>query len=218
MVFSFQFTPTQNFLSPIDVVNFCMASIGREPVDSLVENQDVDVGLVLNELNAANMEVQANGADGWSFNSNEDITLPLNVDGTISLPYGTIAVRAAYWARGAINPTLVTERPQGQLYDQINATNIFTAVQQVDYVVLQDFTTIPQVFRNYIGKMAAFRFQAKKQSSQIVTQVTQEELARAQAAAFQHDDYARPQNSINANKAVNFRLYGWGTRRNRMNQ
>lgn len=217
-IFSFQFTPTQNFLSPLDVVNFCMASIGREPVDSLDANQDVDVALALNELNKANLSVQLNSADGWSWNSDEDVTLPLSPDGTIALPDGTLAVRAAYWARGATNPTLVAQRPVGLLYDQINHTNVFTAPQQVDIVTMQDFTTIPNEGRAYIGTLAAFNFQAKKQSSQIVTQVTQKDLNDAEADCQQADDFARPQNSINANNGVNFRLYGWGVRRNRMNQ
>lgn len=218
MVFSFQFLPQAQLLSPLDVVNFCLASIGREPVDSLEGNQDVDVGMILNELNSANLQVQTNGADGWYFNSSEDVTLPLNGDGTISLPDGTVAIRTAYWARGAINPLQVCERPAGLLYDMLNNTNIFTASVHVDLVVIQDFTTIPNVFREYIGRLAAFRFQAKRVSSQLVSQVTEKELEDAQADAFQADDNARPQNSINANKGVNFRLYGWGVRRNRGGQ
>lgn len=218
MVFSFQFTNVPNFLSPLDVVNFCMASINREPVDSLVNNQDVDVGMVLNELNAANMEVQSNGADGWWFNSFEDVTLTPNASGNIQLPQGTLNVRAAYWSRNITNPVQVCEQPVGLLYDMWNNTNIFTAPVAVDFVVLQDFTTIPQVARNYIGRLAAYRFQAKKQSAQLVTQVTSQEVALARSACMQTDDNSRPQNSINSNKAVNFRLYGYGTRRQRQGQ
>lgn len=218
MVFSFQFTPTQNFLTPIDVVNFCMASITREPVDSLDENQDVDVGMVLNELNAANMEVQSNGGDGWWFNSYEDMTLSPNQDNNIQLPAGTLNVRTAYWSRDVMTPTQVCEQPVGLLYDMWNNTNVFTGSVQVDYVLLQDFTTIPQVARNYIGRLAAFRFQAKKQGAQIVTQVTQQDLKDAMVACLRTDDYSRPQNSVNANKGTNFRLYGYGTRRQRQGQ
>lgn len=218
MVFSFQFLPNQRLLTPLDVVNFCLASISREPVDSLTENQDVDVGMILNELNSANLEVQLNGADGWSFNASMGVTLQLEVDGTVRLPENTLAVRQAYWGRGAINSSTVAERPAGMLYDLDNNTNIFTSAPMVDIVVLQDFTTIPQVFRNYIGKLAAFRFQGKKQGSQVVIQITKNELDAAEADARRHEDNSRPVNAINGNKGTWFRLYGWGTRRNRMGQ
>lgn len=218
MVFSFQFLPQQQLLTPLDVVNFSLASIGRDPVDSLVGNQDVDVGMILNELNAANLEGQLSNGDGWSFNSDESVSLSIASGGTVPLPLNTLAVRRAYASQGPINTPNVCERPTGLLYDQDNHTNIFTVAPVVDIIVLQDFTTIPQAFRNYIGRLAAFRFQGKKQGSQIVIQITKKEVDDALVFAQSHDDFSRPQNSINANSSVFYKLYGTGVRRNRGGQ
>lgn len=204
------FTIPARLTTELDAVNMVLAAKNIAPVQTLEDNTDSSVEMAMLALNAADLEVQSKG---WSFNSDWIMTLsPDAVTGEIALPDQTLSVNASYWASNGQWVSAV-ERAS-KLYDVLNQTFVWAQDVQVDLVQRLNFEDMPQVARNYIALLAAFRFQGKGQRSGLVTQITQTEVTQALAALEQHEDRAAPKNAITGNQSVLGRLWG-GMRRNR---
>lgn len=194
----------------LDAVNMVLAAKNIAPVNTLEDNTDSTVEMAMLALNSADLEVQSKG---WSFNQDWVMALsPDAITGEIALPDQTLRVNASYWATNGQWVSAV-ERAS-KLYDVLNQTFIWTQDVQVDLVQRLSFEDLPQVARNYIALLAAFRFQGKGQRSGLVTQITQNEVLQSLALLEQHEDAASPKNSITGNQSVLQRLWG-GMRRNR---
>lgn len=197
-------------VSFLDAINRLITSVGSDPVTTTDPSVDSDIAIAINFLTQKNIEIQSYG---WAWNSDEKRLLPLNVDGTISVPGNTLNINAAYWADTG-KPMLVSQNG-GLLYDLVNETTVFSAPVQVDIIYRFDWDSLPQPFKNLITAEACFGFQATKQGAGIVAQVGQRDIQRAWATCEHAEAQVRPANQIGGNLSVMRGLYGSGVRRNR---
>lgn len=201
------FTSPPRLFSELDAVNMCLGTKGLEPVDT-INPVDVEQASILNALNAVDLEVQT---AGWAWNTNYNLTLPLNSQGHAPLPDQTLVVSAAYWGGRLI---AAVQRGQ-ELYDSLNNTLVWPSAPIVDLTFRAAFTDIPQAARNYISLLAGHRWQAKSLGSPVTLRITTEEVQFAQALLEQHEDTINPQNAMGGNMGHLQNIRGSGVRRNR---
>lgn len=203
------FTTPAQLLTELDAVNLVLEAKGLSSAN-IINAADQDIASALLALNQADLEVQSKG---WSFNSDDSLTLAINEDGEIVLPDQTLSVANAYWPSTSSGRWARVVARQGKLYDRTNQTFVFTASVPVDITVRQAYEDIPQAARNYIAILAAHRSQPKGQGSSLVTRITDEQVLSALAAMEQHEDRANPQNQITGSISVVGSLFASGVRR-----
>lgn len=77
------------FITELDIVNSCLKSMGRSPINSLTGGSPI-IASALNSLSTAMMEEQS---IGWWFNT-ERLELSANTDGNVYYPTDTLALVA----------------------------------------------------------------------------------------------------------------------------
>lgn len=203
-----------SFDTLLQAVNLAITSLGESQLDSLEGDLSVDADDALFHLSQANLEVQS---QGWHWNRAYGVVLPLATNGTVPLPEGTLRVTPAY-APGVASPVSainITQRGD-QLYNLDTNSFQFTCAPVVDMVQSLLWGQMPRVARNYIATLAARRFQATKQQSQIVLQIQNDDVQRALTLLQQHEDEVAGTNSVDGNVNTLTALYGiGGMRRNR---
>lgn len=208
------FTMPGALTSQLDAVNALISTIGQLPVTTIDPPPTSDVDLALARLNEVDLEVQSRG---WFWNSEENYPITLDGSGLANLPDETLDVRRAY---GSINGTLSSEIVQRgtKLYDKTNHTYVFAHPGKVyvDLVVRLGWDLLPQTARSYITLLAAQRFHARRQQSQVVLQVNAGDIRTAMVTLEQREDSDRQNNAIKGNVGAVSAIWGiGGMRRNR---
>lgn len=162
-------------LSELDAVNTILDAVGESPIVSLEDDGTfVDAELARRMLRAAMRRIQSNEGNGWSFNTDIDVPLPPNVDGTVVLPANTLHFLQA--------DTNITRR--GDLvYDRTLRSHIFTAAITATLVSLLQFEDCPEAIRTYATIEAALRFQAQYQGDQTLYKFSQQDWVMAKSNA-----------------------------------
>ena len=94
-------------------INIMLAAIGEAPINSLVGTLPVDVKIAQTTLTEVNKEVQS---EGWSFNTEIDVTLTRDASKQIALPQDVLRVDANIHQHPTIDPI-----QRGlKLYDRLN--------------------------------------------------------------------------------------------------
>jgi hypothetical protein len=137
-------------ITELDAVNYMLATLGEQPVNSLDVVGNAEVQMAQKFLHQVNRQVQAKG---MSFNTDYDYPLSLDGDGKIPLPTNTLYVKAS-----DPDTNKITQRGLF-LYDIENHTFIFTEAVDVTIACFLAFEDLPQSVRDYITISAARRFQ-----------------------------------------------------------
>lgn len=135
----------------LEAVNAMLDSIGEAPIDSLVDIEAPDAGTALRNLRVVGKTVQL---AGWSWNTDDDVTIAPNEDGQLVLPANTMKVIPSEHRYGS----RITHRGN-RLYDAAKQTDIFTTPIKVTLVVALPFEEMPEAARQYVMLLAAERFQ-----------------------------------------------------------
>ena len=85
----------------LESINIMLAAIGEAPVNSLTGTLPVDVKIAQTTLTEVNKEVQS---EGWSFNTEIDVTLTRDGSNQISLPANILRVDANIHQHPTIDP------------------------------------------------------------------------------------------------------------------
>lgn len=136
--------------SELEAVNEVLSSIGSNPVDTLEDNQDVDVLNAKRLLSVISREVQSKG---WYFNTEDDITLKPNAE-TYLVPCPETYLQ--FYSEGY---QLV--RRKGYFYDITSQTDKFPSGLSLSLVRRVDFEELPEVFRRYVTCRSARIFQMR---------------------------------------------------------
>tara|TARA_B100000003_G_scaffold203425_1_gene213919 strand:+ start:3477 stop:4085 length:609 start_codon:yes stop_codon:yes gene_type:complete len=164
----------------LDAVNDILNSIGQVAVDTLSKTNP-DVSLALSTLRRVSREVQS---EGWSFNFEYDVELPVNnttkqvavgdtylfVDGTKDHPEFDLIVR------------------NGKLYDLVGQTDKFeTDKVKVNRVLLQDLNQLPHYVIDYITARAAAMASTRMVGDPTQYQFLREREEAARARLIEND-------------------------------
>jgi hypothetical protein len=154
-------------MTELEAVNVLLTTIGEAPVNTLDGNQVTDVSIAKQVLNEVSREVQA---QGWHFNTEQDIELTPNISGDIAIPADTARIDAQDFN------TVVRE---DKLFNLADRTFTFASKIKVDIVYYQDFSVLPQQAKKYITTRAARIFSDRLLNSESIHKMTSRDEQRA---------------------------------------
>jgi len=164
----------------LESINIMLAAIGEAPVNSLTGTLPVDVKLAQSTLTEVNKEVQS---EGWSFNTEIDVTLTR--DGSNHVSLGTDVIRVD---PNTHDHTDIDAIQRGlKLYDRRNNKYEFTKDLICTVVYFRTFDEIPEPARRYITIKAARIFVDRLVSDDGLRTYTQQDEVRARAILMETD-------------------------------
>tara|TARA_Y100000361_G_scaffold75497_1_gene66794 strand:+ start:153 stop:761 length:609 start_codon:yes stop_codon:yes gene_type:complete len=164
----------------LECINIMLAAIGEAPVNSLTGTVPVDVRIAQSTLTEVNKQVQA---EGWSFNTEIDVTLTRNASNNI--PLGTDVLRVD--AQTHDHPSIDPIQRGLKLYDRKNNTFIFDEDIRCTVVYFRSFDELPEQARSYMTIKAARIFVDRLVSDQSLRTYTQEDEIRARSVLMETD-------------------------------
>ena len=164
----------------LEAINIMLAAIGEATVNTLTGSLPVDVKIAQSTLVEINKSVQA---EGWSFNTEIDVTLTPNASKEIVLPVNVLRVDANIHQHPDIDPI-----QRGlKLYDRLKNTFEFDEDLICTVVYFRDFDEIPEQARSYINIRAARIFVDRLVSDQGLRTYTKEDEIRARVTLTETD-------------------------------
>ena len=164
----------------LECINIMLAAIGEAPVNSLTGTVPVDVRIAQSTLTEVNKQVQS---EGWSFNTEIDVTLTR--DGSNNIPLGTDVLRVD--AQTHDHPSIDPIQRGLKLYDRKNNTFVFDEDIRCTVVYLRSFDELPEQARSYMTIKAARVFVDRLISDQSLRTYTQEDEIRARSVLMETD-------------------------------
>ena len=164
----------------LECINIMLAAIGEAPVNSLTGQVPVDVRIAQSTLIEVNKQVQS---EGWSFNTEIDVTLTR--DGSNNIPLGTDVLRVD--AQTHDHPSIDPIQRGLKLYDRKNNTFIFDEDIRCTVVYFRSFDELPEQARSYMTIKAARIFVDRLISDQSLRTYTQEDEIRARSVLMETD-------------------------------
>tara|TARA_B100002019_G_scaffold288404_1_gene301969 strand:- start:655 stop:1263 length:609 start_codon:yes stop_codon:yes gene_type:complete len=172
----------------LEAINIMLAAIGEAPINSLTDTLPVDARTAQNTLTEVNKEVQS---EGWSFNTEIDVTLTRDGSNQINLPTNVLRVDANIHQHPTIDPI-----QRGlKLYDRQNNKYEFDDDLICTVVYFRDFNEITEQARRYINIKAARIFVDRLIGDQGLRTYTQEDETRARAILTE-SDYANADHNL----------------------
>ena len=164
----------------LEAINIMLAAIGEAPVNKLTGTLPVDVAIAQSTLVEINKAVQG---EGWSFNTEIDVTLTRNTANQIILPTDVLRVDANIHQHPTIDPI-----QRGlKLYDRLNNTFTFEEDLICTVVYFREYSEIPEPARRYIVIRAARIFVDRLVSDEGLRTYTQQDEVRARAVLMETD-------------------------------
>ena len=172
----------------LEAINIMLAAIGEAPINSLTDTLPVDARTAQNTLTEVNKEVQS---EGWSFNTEIDVTLTRDGSNQINLPINILRVDPNIHQHPTIDPI-----QRGlKLYDRQNNKYEFDEDLICTVVYYRDFNELTEQARRYINIKAARIFVDRLIGDQGLRTYTQEDETRARAILTE-SDYANADHNV----------------------
>ena len=172
----------------LEAINIMLAAIGEAPVNSLTGLLPVDARTAQNTLTEINKEVQS---EGWSFNTEIDVTLTRDGSNQINIETNILRIDANIHQHPTIDPI-----QRGlKLYDRQNNKYEFDEDLICTVVYFRDFNEITEQARRYINIKAARVFVDRLIGDQGLRTYTQEDETRARAILTE-SDYANADHNL----------------------
>ena len=174
----------------LESVNIMLSAIGESPINTLSETTGltfdntvlpVDAQMALDVLQEQNRAIQS---EGWSFNTEIDVTLQRNnVTKEIILPTDVLRVDPNIHQ----HPSIDAIQRGLKMYDRLNNTFLFENDLICTIVYFRDFNEIPEPARYYITVKAARIFVDRLVSDGGLRGFTQQDETRARAVLMETD-------------------------------
>lgn len=161
--------------SELEAVNEILSAIGSSPVNSLEDDNNVDVINAKRLLEGVSREIQSRG---WWFNTLDNVHLDPEVEGYGNARNYFVPCPNSYIKFTSEGYKLL--RREGYFLDQLSNTMNFPEGLDLDTLVkLLDFQELPEAFRKYITVRAARIFQMRYLSAEELDQHLQVEESQA---------------------------------------
>lgn len=164
----------------LESINIMLAAIGEAPINSLTGTLPVDARLAQSTLTEVSKEVQS---EGWSFNTEIDVTLTRDVSNHISLSTDVLRVDPNIHQ----HPTIDAIQRSLKLYDRLNNKYEFDEDLICTIVYFRDFNEITEPARRYITIKAARVFVDRLVSDDGLRTYTEQDETRARAILMETD-------------------------------
>jgi len=175
----------------LEAVNKVLQMMGEAPVNSL-QGQFGLAKQAQDTLTDVSRRVQA---EGWSFNTDLEQTLPRNTSNEIEIP--------ATASRVVVDPQLypdydVTMRGS-RLYDRKNNTYVFSQELKADVTYMFDWDELPEHARQYIAVKAGRQLQEAIMGSGDLTKINLMQENEARTHFFEEETTRSEHNMIRGN-------------------
>lgn len=192
-------------LTELDAINICLRAVGESPVTS-TDSKNPYVIAAKNIIDDKNKDIQS---QGWYYNTQRSLRLPVDINGFIYVPLNTLAINTSDEA-GAIAIR------GDKLFDLYNNTNIFSAPMVLDLVESVEFRDIPYVAAKYIAYSSAEEMQSSYEVDQLKVQILSQKVQLAGIEMKKVERRNRNSNSLNApqSSVLGSLTGGRGTQRN----
>lgn len=164
----------------LESINIMLAAIGEAPINSLTGTLPDDARIAQSTLTEVSKEVQS---EGWSFNTEIDVTLTRDVSNHISLSTDVLRVDPNIHQ----HPTIDAIQRSLKLYDRLNNKYEFDEDLICTIVYFRDFNEITEPARRYITIKAARIFVDRLVSDDGLRTYTQQDETRARAILMETD-------------------------------
>ena len=164
----------------LQCINIMLAAIGEAPINSLVGLLPADAVTAQSTLLEANKSIQS---EGWSFNTEIDVTFTRDGSNQINLPTNILRIDANVNHHPTIDPI----QRGTKLYDRQNNKYEFDEDLICTVVYFRDFDEIPEPARRYITIKAARVFVDRLVSDDGLRSYTQQDETRARAILMETD-------------------------------
>jgi len=172
----------------LQAINIMMAAIGETPINTLTGTLPADVVIAQSTLTEVNKDVQS---EGWSFNTEIDVTLTRDGSNHINLPTDILRVDANIHQHPTIDPI-----QRGlKLYDRQNNKFTFDEDLICTIVYFREFDEIPEPARRYMTIKAARVFVDRLVGDQGLRTYTEQDEIRARAILME-TDYANADHNL----------------------
>ena len=164
----------------LQCINIMLAAIGEAPINSLVGLLPIDAVTAQSTLLEANKSIQS---EGWSFNTEIDVTFTRNGSNQINLPTNILRIDANVNHHPTIDPV----QRGTKLYDRQNNKFEFDEDLICTVVYFREFDEIPEPARHYMNIQAARKFVDRIVSDQALRTYTLQDEQRARAILMETD-------------------------------
>jgi hypothetical protein len=164
----------------LECINIMLAAIGEAPINSLTGTLPVDARLAQQTLTEINKKIQM---EGWSFNTEIDVTLTRDGSNEIALSTNTLRIDANIHQ----HPTIDAIQRGLKLYDRLNNKYQFDEDLICTVVYFRPFNEIPEPARYYITIKAARVFVDRLVGDQGLRTYTEQDEIRARAILMETD-------------------------------
>ena len=164
----------------LESINIMLAAVGESPVNNLTDTLPVDAQQALSILNEQSRMIQS---EGWSFNTEIDVTLPRDNFKKVALGVDVLRVDPNIHH----HPNIDAIQRGLKMYDRLNNTFEFDQDLICTIVYFRDFTEIPEPARNYITIKAARIFIDRLIGDNNLRAYNQQDEARARAVLLETD-------------------------------
>tara|TARA_B100000676_G_scaffold266502_1_gene280201 strand:- start:722 stop:1330 length:609 start_codon:yes stop_codon:yes gene_type:complete len=164
----------------LESINIMLAAVGESPVNNLTDTLPVDAQQALSILNEQSRMIQS---EGWSFNTEIDVTLPRDNFKKVALGVDVLRVDPNIHH----HPNIDAIQRGLKMYDRLNNTFEFNQDLICTIVYFRDFTEIPEPARNYITIKAARIFIDRLIGDNNLRAYNQQDEARARAVLLETD-------------------------------
>jgi len=172
----------------LEAINIMMAAIGEAPINTLTGTLPADVVMAQSTLTEINKQVQS---EGWSFNTEIDVTLTRDSSNNINLSSDVLRVDANIHQHPTVDPI-----QRGlKLYDRQNNTYEFEENLICTVVYYRTFAEIPEQARYYMTIKAARLFVDRLIGDDGLRTYTKEDETRARAILTE-TDYANADHNL----------------------
>ena len=161
-------------------INIMLAAIGEAPINSLIGTLPVDARIAQSTLTEVNKSVLS---EGWSFNTEIDVTLSRDGSNQINIATDILRVDANIHQHPTIDPI----QRGSKLYDRQNNKHEFDEDLICTVVYFRDFDEIPEPARHYMNIQAARKFVDRLVSDQALRTYTLQDEQRARAILMETD-------------------------------
>ena len=172
----------------LESINIMLAAIGEAPVNSLTGTLPNDVKIAQSTLTEVNKEVQS---EGWSFNTEIDVTLTRDGSDHINLANNILRVDPSIHH----HPTIDAIQRGSKLYDRLNNEYEFDDDLVCTVIYYRDFDELPEPARRYMTIKAARIFVDRLVGDEGLRTYTQQDEIRARAILME-TDYANADHNL----------------------
>lgn len=158
-------------MTKMEAINTILSAIGESPIDTLDENDNVDVANALRILDTTSRSIQMQGYD---FNTYASLVLQPDTY-TKQIRFNK---NLLHWK--ATNGSVYVKRGDF-FYDMTNSTDSFSDAITLKAIVAVDFEDLPTAFKDYITAKTARKFQTQYLGDSVLSQ----DLQIAEAEAYQ---------------------------------